>query len=82
MKSLSNLHIFLIKTHFLHQKATVFTLIVVLIFFGVLLCLGVRKSHKLKKENKRLEALNTASSEDEDDKPYKDFRQGHLYDNK
>ncbi|MDN3667317.1 hypothetical protein ACFFU1_06230 [Algibacter miyuki] len=72
----------MIKTHFLHQKATVFTLIVVLIFFGVLLCLGVRKSHKLKKENKRLEALNTASSEDDDDKPYKDFRQGHLYDNK
>ena len=82
MVLLSNLYFFGVKVPLLHQKATVSALIVVLLFFAVLLCLGVRKSYVLKKENKRLEAMNTTSSEDEGEKPYNDFRQGHLYDNK
>ncbi|WP_238320902.1 hypothetical protein [Neotamlana nanhaiensis] len=54
------------------------TLIVVGLFFATLLVLGVLKSYKLKKENDRLEALNNAA-EEESEKPYRDFTEGHLY---
>ncbi|NNC49520.1 MAG: hypothetical protein HKO01_03190 [Flaviramulus sp.] len=70
-----NLGIFLINHS---QIVTVLTIVVV--FFAVLLLLGVRKSYKLKKENERLDALNN-KNEDEDDenKKYKDFTEGHMY---
>jgi hypothetical protein len=53
-------------------------LIVVVIFFGILLLLGIRKSFKLKKENERLDAINKKIAEEED-KPYQDFTDGHMY---
>ncbi|MFL1012709.1 hypothetical protein [Flavisericum labens] len=53
-------------------------LITVGVFFGVLLLLGVRKSYKLKKENERLEAMNKKMDEEEE-KPYRDFTEGHMY---
>lgn len=55
-------------------------LAITVVFFLILLILGIRKSYKLKKENDRLNALNT-SFEDDDDKPYTDFTEGHLYQN-
>ncbi|MDB2462756.1 hypothetical protein N9W61_01475 [Algibacter sp.] len=51
---------------------------VVTVFFGALLLLGVRKSHKLKKENERLESMDTNIS-DNSEKTYKDFTDGHMY---
>ncbi|ULC58345.1 hypothetical protein MBM09_10470 [Flaviramulus sp. BrNp1-15] len=65
----------------INQSDIVTGLIVVVIFFAILLLLGVRKSYKLKKENERLEALNNDMGDDDEDKPYKDFTEGHLYDN-
>ena len=59
---------------------TVKILAITVVFFLVLLILGVRKSYKLKKENDRLNEMNT-KFEDEADKPYTDFTEGHLYDN-
>lgn len=53
-------------------------LIVATVFFGVLLLLGIRKSYKLKKENERLDAINRKIAEEED-KPYQDFTEGHMY---
>ena len=53
-------------------------LIIVVIFFGILLLLGIRKSYKLKKENERLDAINKKIAEEED-KPYQDFTDGHMY---
>jgi len=53
-------------------------LIIVVVFFGILLLLGIRKSYKLKKENERLDALNRKIAEEED-KPYQDFTEGHMY---
>lgn len=61
------------------QSYVVNVLIVVVVFFGILLILGVRKSYKLKKENERLNSMDTKMP-DEDD--YKDFTEGHMYDNK
>ena len=55
-------------------------LIIVIVFFGVLLLLGIRKSYKLRKENERLN--NIKDLEIEDDKPYQDFTEGHMYQNK
>ena len=54
-------------------------LIIVVTFFTILLCLGIRKSFKLQKENKRLEAMSP-KMEDDKDKPYIDFTKGHMYD--
>ena len=65
----------------INQSDIVTVLIVVVILFGVLLILGVRKSYKLKKENERLNSMNTSFSE-EDEEKYKDFTEGHMYDNK
>lgn len=55
-------------------------LAITVIFFLILLILGVRKSYKLKKENERLNEMST-SLQDDEDKPYTDFTEGHLYDN-
>lgn len=63
----------------LNQSYVVNTLIVVVLFFGIVLILGIRKSYKLKKENKRLNSMDTKMPDDED---YEDFTEGHMYDNK
>ena len=60
----------------INQTYVVNVLIIVVIFFGILLILGVRKSYKLKKENERLNSMDTKMP-DEDD--YKDFTDGHMY---
>ena len=60
------------------QSDIVTVLIIVTIFFGILLLLGIRKSYKLKKENERLDAMNTKIAEEED-KRYQDFTDGHRY---
>ena len=64
----------------INQSQIVIALTVVVIFFGIILILGVRKSYKLKKENERLEKMNTSISDDDED--YKDFTEGHMYGNK
>ena len=64
----------------LEQLSIVRMLAITVVFFLILLILGVRKSYKLKKENERLNELST-SLEDDEDKPYTDFTEGHLYDN-
>ncbi|GGH42378.1 hypothetical protein [Mangrovimonas yunxiaonensis] len=47
-------------------------------FFLILLILGIKKSYKLRKENDRLNEIS-ALNDDESDKAYKDFTDGHLY---
>jgi hypothetical protein len=63
------------------QSAIVTGLSVVVVFFTILLLLGVRKSYKLRKENEKLNKIGTLDS-DEENKAYKDFTEGHMYDNK
>ncbi|SHI50140.1 hypothetical protein [Algibacter luteus] len=60
------------------QSQIVTLLVIVTVFFGVLLLLGVRKSYLLKKENERLDEMNRKIAEEEE-KPYKDFTEGHMY---
>lgn len=64
------------STALITQYQIVIALVVVVVFFGIILILGVRKSYLLKKENERLEKTNTAIKDDED---YKDFTDGHMY---
>ncbi|GAB1857990.1 hypothetical protein MHTCC0001_28270 [Flavobacteriaceae bacterium MHTCC 0001] len=64
----------------INQSQIVTILSIVVVFFLVLLILGVRKSYILQRENDKLSELNTLQSDD-DNKLYKDFRDGHLYDN-
>ena len=75
LKMTSNLSIPLIE-----QLDIVTVLGIVVVFFLVLLVVGVRKTYKLKAENERLNNINPLQSED-DNKLYKDFTEGHLYDN-
>jgi hypothetical protein len=76
---LINYSLFNLNTIALIKQSDILTvLIIVTIFFGILLLLGIRKSYKLKKENERLDAMNTKIAE-EDEKPYKDFTEGHMY---
>ena len=65
---------------FIDQSNIVTMLIIVVIFFTVLLLLGIRKSHKLKKENERLDKLSEEMAQEKDEK-YKDFTDGHMYGN-
>ena len=62
----------------INQSYVVTVLIIVSLFFGILLLLGIRKSYKLKKENERLDSMNK-KIDDGDEKPYKDFTDGHMY---
>ncbi len=79
---LFNLKIPIILNIPLIEQADIVTVLsIVVVIFLVLLILGVRKSYKLKKENERLNSMNT-SIEDENEKPYKDFTDGHMYSNK
>lgn len=64
----------------IEQINIVTTLIIVGAVFFVLLIVGILKSFKLKAENERLSENSTLQS-DEDNKVYRDFTDGHLYDN-
>ena len=64
----------------IEQSSIVTMLAISAVFFLILLVLGIIKSAKLKAENERLSKTQTLSSE-ENNKIYKDFREGHLYDN-
>ena len=69
-----------IRNHFLIEQISIVTgLAITVFFFLILLILGVRKSFKLKAENERLSKPTNLQSE-VDNKVYKDFREGHLYD--
>jgi len=71
---------FLLPVPLIEQSSIVTMLIVTVAFFLILLILGVRKSYKLKAENERLSKKKSSQSDD-DKKTYKDFTEGHLYDN-
>lgn len=79
---LPNLNISLAPAPLLIEQTDIVTVLsIVVVIFFVLLILGVRKSYKLKKENERLNSMNTAI-EDDNEKPYKDFTDSHMYGNK
>ena len=56
-------------------------LIIVASIFSIFIVIAVIKTYKLNAENKRLTEFNNLKSEEEEDK-YKDFTDGHLYENK
>ncbi len=73
--------LYLYHTLFLiEQMSIVKILAITVLFFLVLLILGVRKSFILKKENERLSKTSPTLNDDAN-KPYKDFTEGHMYDN-
>ena len=76
---LNQLSKFTVRIFLVDYSEIVTMLIIVVVFFGILLLLGIRKSYKLKKENERLDALNRKIAEEEEDKPYQDFTEGHMY---
>ena len=63
----------------IEQSSIVTILTITVTFFLILLVLGVRKSYKLKAENEKL-SKKSSTSTTEDNKKYKDFTEGHLYD--
>ena len=69
------------QPYFLIEQISIVTMLTITVaFFLILLVLGIRKSYKLKAENDRLSKKSKISST-EDNKVYRDFREGHLYDN-
>lgn len=62
------------------QESIVKALSVSVVFFLILLILGLRKSYKLRQENDRLSKAENLDS-DEENKVYKDFTESHMYDN-
>ncbi len=73
------LYNYLTSFSLVNQSSIVMVLITVVVFFSILLILGVIKSYKLKKENEKLNEMDT-NMPDEDEQ-YKDFTEGHMYDN-
>ena len=69
----------LLSLPLLKQIDIITILTVTIAFFLVLLILGIMKSIRLKAENEKLSKPRLSS--DEDNKVYRDFREGHLYDN-
>lgn len=63
----------------IEQSDVVTVLIVVVIFFSILLILGIRKSYKLKKENERLDKISEEIAKQKEE--YKDFTEDHMYGN-
>ena len=57
-------------------------LMIVGAFFIILIILGIRKTYKLNQENKRLiELHNKQLEKDKENEGYRDFTEGHLYEN-
>lgn len=71
---LTNYHI---KIALISQSDIVTGLIIVVIFFSILLILGVRKSYMLKKENDRLDKISEEMTKEKE--TYQDFTEGHMY---
>jgi len=70
-----------IRTFSLIEQINILTIFTITgLIFLVLMLLGVRKYFKLKAETKQLSKSTNLQSED-DNKVYKDFTEGHLYDN-
>ncbi len=69
---------YLSKIPLISQKAILTVLIIVVIVFSILLLLGIRKSHMLKKENERLDKISEEIARKESEE-YKDFTGGHMY---
>jgi hypothetical protein len=70
-----------INTLLLIEQSSIVTILIITVsFFLILLILGIRKSFKLKAENEKLSKKRSIQS-DQDNKEYKDFTEGHLYDN-
>ncbi|WMI64705.1 hypothetical protein RBH94_11615 [Aestuariibaculum sp. YM273] len=63
----------------LSQIDIVTVLVIVVVFFSILLVLGIRKSYKLKKENERLDKISEEMARKEE--KYTDFTEGHMYNN-
>ncbi|MCR8668137.1 hypothetical protein NO995_10620 [Aestuariibaculum sp. M13] len=63
----------------LSQIDIVTVLVIVVVFFSILLVLGIRKSYKLKKENERLDKISEEMARKEE--KYRDFTEGHMYNN-
>ena len=63
----------------IEQSEIVTVLTVVVIFFAILLILGIRKSYKIKKENERLDKISEEIAKQKEE--YKDFTEGHMYGN-
>ncbi|QDO94744.1 hypothetical protein FNB79_12485 [Formosa sediminum] len=64
----------------IQEKEIVISLLIIVSVLLVLLILGMRKTYKLNEENKRLSNLNYLDTEVQEEK-YKDFTEGHLYNN-
>ena len=70
----------IIRALSLIEQINIFTILTITGFvFLVLLLLGVRKYFKLKAEHKRLSKTSNLQSEN-DNRVYKNFTEGHLYD--
>lgn len=70
----------IILTYFLIEQINIVAILTITGFvIFVLLLFGIRKYFKLKAENKKLIKTSNLQSEDEN-KVYKDFTEGHLYD--
>jgi len=59
------------------DKQIVTVLSIVVVFFAIILILGIRKSYKLKKENEQLDKISEELAKQEE--KYKDFTEGHMY---
>ena len=69
-----------IRALYLIEQISIATILIVTgFFFLLLLILGVIKAFKLKSENDQFNKESNLQSE-EDNKVYKDFIKGHLYD--
>jgi heme/copper-type cytochrome/quinol oxidase subunit 2 len=59
------------------ELSNIVTILIITVFiFLVLLIIGVIKSYKLKAENER---LSKETTNNDDEKAYEDFTEGHLY---
>lgn len=64
----------------MEQTSIVTALFISVVFFLILLLLGLRKSYLLRKESEKL-SENFAGDSEEKNKTYRDFTESHLYDN-
>jgi O-antigen/teichoic acid export membrane protein len=67
----------IINLPLINQSDVVTVLVIVVVFFSVLLLLGIRKSYKLKKENEKLDQMSEQIAKEEE--KYTDFTEGHMY---
>lgn len=72
------IEVFTLFFYLLTRQSQIVTIFIIVVFFSVLIILGLKTSYQLKKENNKLVKIGRSYAKDEK-QAYKDFTDQYIY---